>query len=59
MLSIRFNFNEGIETCSIISFINPLDSRNHSNEIFEDGYHPNVYGNELVYSDLKKSLKNN
>jgi acyl-CoA thioesterase I len=41
-----------------ILVINPLDSRIHNDVIYEDGYHPNSYGNEIVYSELKKSLKN-
>ena len=36
-----------------ILIVNKLDSRTHNHSIYEDGYHPNSYGNEIVYSELK------
>lgn len=48
-ISLKYDF---------IYFINVLDARNNMNiEIYEDGYHPNPYGNELVYKSLKEILK--
>lgn len=39
-----------------ITIITPLDSRNYKEKIFEDGYHPNIYGNDLVFKSLLESI---
>jgi len=35
-----------------VKFINPLDSREYEQNIFADGYHPNPFGNNLVFQSL-------
>lgn len=42
-LSVTFDF---------VKVIFPLDARNFSERIYEDGYHPNAYGNGIVFSSL-------
>ncbi len=54
-------YNEVIEKLSnnydFISVIYPLvESENNSN-IYDDGYHPNSVGNELVYNSIMKTLR--
>lgn len=44
------------KTYSFVKVINPLDSRNFNESIFEDGYHPNQLGNEIVFQDIKKRI---
>ena len=39
-------------------FICPLDARKYSYSIYEDGYHPNIKGNELVFNEIQKILVN-
>lgn len=36
--------------------VDPLDSRHYEYEIFEDGYHPNQKGNEMVFKSLANVL---
>lgn len=42
----------------LVKPIHPLDSRRYDVEIFQDGYHPNIRGHELIYQDLKPLLFN-
>ncbi len=52
------NIIENISTTyDFIHFVNALDSRNSNIEIYEDGYHPNPYGNEIVYHYVKEILE--
>ena len=55
-------YNTIYEECSqkmgSISIIHPLVANNYEYEIFEDGYHPNPKGNELVLSELRKQIEN-
>ncbi|MEO6176091.1 MAG: SGNH/GDSL hydrolase family protein [Flavobacterium circumlabens] len=46
------------ETYHFVKVIYPLDSRNFSENIFEDGYHPNPLGNEIVFQNIKDVIKN-
>ena len=41
-----------------INVIFPLDSRNYKEEIFEDGYHPNKKGHEVIANELKSLISN-
>lgn len=45
------------ETYEFVKVVNPLDSRNFSENIFEDGYHPNPLGNEIVFQNIKNIIK--
>lgn len=53
-------FNEILEKLNrdfnIVKLIDPLNSSNDSN-IFDDGYHPNKKGNELVFKELKNNIE--
>lgn len=40
-----------------VEVVNPLDSRAHQVEIFEDGYHPNSLGHTLIVNELVVALK--
>lgn len=42
---------------SFVKVISPLDSRNHDEIIFEDGYHPNPLGNQIVFQNIKNIIK--
>lgn len=42
-----------------IKSISPLDSRNYDKVIFEDGYHPNPLGNDIVFQELKEVINDN
>ena len=55
---VKYNkiFFEFAEKYDFITFITPLDSRDHKEEIFEDGYHPNIYGNDLVFNSISKVI---
>jgi len=33
-----------------------LKSNNYNQPIYEDGYHPNVYGHEIIFNEIKKIL---
>lgn len=38
-----------------VSAVGPLNA-DHSSTIYDDGYHPNPYGNQLVFEELKKVI---
>lgn len=52
---ILYDFSE---RHNFIKVINPLDSRRYNENIFEDGYHPNPFGNEIVYQKIKFVMSN-
>lgn len=50
-------FHELAKKYKFIRTLSPLDSRNYSFNIFDDGYHPNPKGNFLVYKDLSHIIE--
>ena len=40
-----------------VKVIFPLNAAKHLKNIYDDGYHPNKYGNALVFKSLRKELK--
>nr|WP_314993518.1 SGNH/GDSL hydrolase family protein [uncultured Capnocytophaga sp.] len=53
-------YNKIIEDLSkkykFIEVITPLDSRKYNDVIFEDGYHPNPLGNNIVFNALREHI---
>ena len=53
-------YNKIIEDLSkkykFIEVIAPLDSRKYNDVIFEDGYHPNPLGNNIVFNALREHI---
>ncbi len=41
---------------SFVKVITPLDCRKYKEEIYEDGYHPNTLGNQLVYQEIIEAI---
>jgi len=41
-----------------IKALSPLDSQKYTEDIFEDGYHPNPLGNQIVFQELEEILIN-
>lgn len=55
--SYNMLFYEFAMKYDFITILTSLDSRNSKEEIFEDGYHPNIYGNNLLFTSLAEILE--
>jgi len=42
-------------TFDFVTTIDPLNAE-HSSDIYDDGYHPNPQGNQLVFEEIKKAI---
>jgi acyl-CoA thioesterase I len=52
-------YNQYIECCAKIDFVKvtmPLNPSNFNFRIYEDGYHPNPFGNNLIFNQMKVLL---
>jgi len=56
---VKYNkvFYELAKKYNFIFISDALDSQKYKEEIFVDGYHPNVYGNDLVFRSILKYIE--
>lgn len=49
-------FERMAKSVQFTTLIHPLDSRQYKQDIFEDGYHPNKFGHQIIADQLLKEI---